>query len=107
MDSKLNLISLAVVTTILILTACGAESAGASGDSAYDGKAIFTTRCVLCHGTDGRRAVNGAKDLTKSMMPLNERIALIRNGKNLMTPFSGILSDAEIEAVAKFSMTLK
>ena len=107
MRSQLFLFSSAVIVALVILAACGAESAGASGDSAYDGKAIFTTRCVLCHGEDGRREVNGAKDLTKSVMPLNDRIALIRNGKNLMTSFSGILSDAEVQAVAKYSLTLK
>jgi mono/diheme cytochrome c family protein len=40
-------------------------------------------------------------------MPKDERVALIKTGKNLMTPFEGILSDGEIAAVAAYSMTLK
>jgi hypothetical protein len=40
-------------------------------------------------------------------MPLNERIALVKTGKNLMTPFEGILTPEQMEAAAKHSMTLK
>jgi mono/diheme cytochrome c family protein len=97
-------IALTFIGALLIVYACGGEN---SGESGHDGKAIYAKYCVLCHGEDGTRAVNGAKDFTQSVMPLDERIVLIKNGKNLMTPFQGILSDEEIEAVSRYSMTLK
>jgi cytochrome c6 len=74
---------------------------------AVDGSAIFKTRCELCHGADGKLGANGSKDLTVSDLDLNERIAMISNGKGVMTPFKDILTLQEIKAVAEYSMTLK
>lgn len=68
---------------------------------------IFKTSCAVCHGVDGKLGANGAKDLTVSEVPLEERIQIITNGKNLMTPFGSILKPEEIQAVAKFTMQLK
>jgi len=70
--------------------------------SAADGKKLYKTYCAACHGFDGKLAVNGAKDLTKSTTSLEERVAQVYHGKGLMTPFKGILKDAEIVAVAKY-----
>jgi mono/diheme cytochrome c family protein len=72
-----------------------------------DGAQVYKTRCELCHGTDGKLGANGSKDLTVSDFDLNERIAMISNGKGVMTAFKDILSLAEIKAVAEYSMTLK
>jgi mono/diheme cytochrome c family protein len=100
-------ITMMLFGAILIVYACGGENSSASERSSHDGKAIYARYCILCHGEDGTREINGAKDLTKSVMPKDERVALIKTGKNLMTPFVGILSDGEIAAVAAYSMTLK
>jgi cytochrome c6 len=72
-----------------------------------DGMAVFRKNCVLCHGADGKLGANGAKDLTSSVLPVDSRILIITNGKNLMTPFKAVLSEAEIKAVAEYSLTLK
>lgn len=74
---------------------------------APDGEKIFRTYCITCHGLDGKLALNGAKDLSVSEVPLDERIVQITKGKNLMTPFEGILSEDQIKAVADYTMTLK
>lgn len=71
-----------------------------------NGETIFKKNCVLCHGADGRLEFNGAKDLTKSVVPLDVRIQQITNGKGLMTPFNGILSEKEIRVVAEYTMSL-
>lgn len=68
--------------------------------------ALYAKYCVLCHGQDGRRGLNGAGDLTKSTLPLEERIKQITLGKGLMTPYQGILTPEEIEAVAAYTMSL-
>ncbi len=70
------------------------------------GAAIFNDNCKLCHGSDGRLGLNGAKNLTLSKMPLNERVNIITHGKNLMTPFGGLLLTAEIDSVAAYTLKL-
>jgi cytochrome c6 len=75
--------------------------------SAPDGLAVFRQNCVTCHGTDGTLGLNGAKDLTQSVLPLEERVNIITNGKKLMTPFGAILSPEEIQAVAAYTEALR
>lgn len=75
--------------------------------SAPDGMAVFRQNCVICHGVDGRLNLNGAKDLSLSTRPLEERIQIITHGKNLMAPFGAILSPEEIVAVAAYTISLK
>ena len=71
------------------------------------GQEIFKKYCVLCHGIDGKLGLNGAKDITVSQLTEAERIALITKGKNTMTPFEGILTPEQIQAVAAYTLTLK
>ena len=71
------------------------------------GEKIFMQYCVLCHGADGKLGINGAKDITVSKLTFDERVVLITNGKLIMTPFEGILSEDEIKAAAKYSMELE
>jgi cytochrome c6 len=61
----------------------------------------------MCHGEDGKLGINGSKDLTKSLLTKEERVLVIKNGRNTMTPFAGILSDNEILAIADYTFTLK
>lgn len=72
-----------------------------------EGKKIFDTYCILCHGADGKLGLNGSKDLTISILTMEERIAQVTNGKGTMTPFKDILTEAEIKAVAGYTETLK
>lgn len=76
-------------------------------DSAKTGAAIFDKNCKLCHGVDGRLGLNGAKDLSLSTLITSERINIITNGKNLMTPFGQLLSPSEIDSVASFTFQLR
>lgn len=72
-----------------------------------DGMAIFRQNCVVCHGSDGNLGMNGAKHLSESILPLSERINVITNGRNLMTPFKALLKPQEIDSVAAYTLTLK
>ena len=104
-------------TAALLMVACGsaeeqinrrAAAAQAAGAAAGpDGMAIFRQYCVVCHGADGKLGLNGAKDLTASLLTPEERINVITNGRKLMTPFNEILSADEIKAVAEYTQTLK
>lgn len=71
-----------------------------------DGKTIFKSYCVTCHGIDGTLMTNGAKDLTKSLLTLDEKIHVITNGRNVMTAFKGTLTESQIKSVAAYTMTL-
>ncbi len=84
-----------------------ARSAVAGLHTPPDGQAVFRLYCVTCHGADGRLGMNGAKDLSKSALALEERVALITKGKGLMTPFGELLAPEEIRAVAEYSLTFK
>jgi cytochrome c6 len=91
---------------LFALQACGVSDSNAMAPASAkpDGKAIFKQYCVTCHGADGKLGLNGAKDLTRSVLKLEARIDLITNGKNMMTPYGEVLTPEEIRAVAKYTM---
>lgn len=70
--------------------------------SGVDAEGKYKAFCAACHGFDGKLKVNGAKDLSKSTLPLEESVAQVYHGRGLMTPFKGIMKDAEIVAVAQY-----
>ncbi len=72
-----------------------------------NGKAIYDVACVACHGADGKLGVGGAKDLTQSTLSHEGKVDMITNGKGLMTPFKGQLSEQEIDAVARYVDSIK
>jgi cytochrome c6 len=84
-----------------------AAASGHENPIIADGQAIFRQKCITCHGADGKLGLNGAKDITQSKLSHEERIARITNGKGLMTPFGGLLTATEIEAVAAYTLELK
>ena len=100
-----------IIVAIAILTlalGCGSTVAeeGNTEGPISGGAALYKKYCTLCHGADGKKGFNGAKDLTASILLVEERVILIREGKGLMTPYKGLLSEEEIRAVAEFSLTL-
>lgn len=68
-----------------------------------DGKSIFVSKCGGCHtlkaaGTTGTTGPN--LDLLKPPFPIAKR--QVTNGGAIMPAFKGLLSDAQIEAVARY-----
>ena len=78
---------------------------GAAGD--IDGKAIYTKKCALCHGDDGKKGFSGASDLSVSKLSRADQIDIVTYGKGMMNGFSKQLTAAEIEAVVDHVETLK
>jgi len=72
-----------------------------------DGGKVYKQYCVTCHGVTGDMGASGAFDLTTTKLTLDEKIAVITNGRNTMTPFKGLLSEAKIKAVAEYTETLQ
>ncbi len=100
---KKIIISLALC---IIAIAC-AGNKKSDGQSSVDGAKIYKINCTICHGADGKLGINGSKDISQSILTKEERIELIKNGKNTMLPFKALLSEEEIEAVAEFTFSLK
>lgn len=81
--------------------------AAASPTAADEGAKVFKQYCVACHGLYGDMGVNGAFNLQTSKLSLEEKVAVITNGRNAMTPFKDVLSPEQIKAVAQYTLTLK
>jgi cytochrome c6 len=71
------------------------------------GVEIYKTRCIACHGTDGKMGMNGAKELPSSPLDASQRMEVVTYGRNIMPGFKELLSKEEIKAVVDFTMTLK
>ena len=71
------------------------------------GQAIFQKNCVRCHGTNGKRGLNGAHDLTKSNLNAFGRTYLVANGLGKMPAFGKVLTAEQVQQVVAYSLTLK
>lgn len=72
-----------------------------------NGKNIYAVHCVQCHGEDGKLGLFNSGDLTESVLPQEEAINQITNGKGAMRAFNNQLTAEQIEQVAVYIQTLK
>ncbi|MBL8351340.1 MAG: c-type cytochrome [Burkholderiaceae bacterium] len=120
---------LAGAATALLLIAAGYDSVGRTADAAGPvapstvgaavdahevGRAVYNFRCYFCHGYSGDARTLAASYLapqprdfraaTAAELPRDRIAAAVREGRpgTAMKSFGGILSDAEIDAVAGF-----
>jgi mono/diheme cytochrome c family protein len=70
-------------------------------------KKLYDVKCALCHGYDGAQQFAGAKDLTQSVLPKNEIVLRIAEGKGSMPPHKDVLSEEQMDALADFVLTLR
>ena len=101
-----NFILLSIIISISLVS-CSSPKKDTDKKEVVSGFSVFKKHCVNCHGNDGRMGLNGAKPLPDSKMTLEERITHINNGKGAMQPYKGVLSPAEIKAVAEYTFSLK
>lgn len=108
--------ALAVLSFVLIVAAYGlaemskkkaAGPVSSEAANSVNGQELYTANCERCHGADGKLGLMGSKDLSASALAVDAKIELIKNGKGAMTPYSGVLSDEQIRAVAEYTETLK
>ena len=74
------------------------------------GKAIFTTKCALCHGADGtgKTSIGKTLNIPDFHSPDVKKLSdadlktVVTNGKNKMPPFKGKLTDAQIDQVISY-----
>ena len=70
-------------------------------------KKLYDVKCALCHGYDGAQQFAGAKDLTQSVLPKNEVVLRIAEGKGSMPPHKDVLSVEQMDALADCVLTLR
>ena len=89
--------------TVPPTTTAATTTTTGGGSQVASGAQLFSNNCESCHGPMGAGGHVGP-NLQKS--PVAEHLAQvekqIRNGGGAMPPFSGVLSDKEIDAVAQY-----
>lgn len=86
--------------------ACQGKPLDNTHQKAASGAEIYKKYCINCHGANGTLMTNGAKNLQLSNLSLEERILIVTQGRNVMTAFKNTLSENQIEAVCKYTLTL-
>ena len=71
------------------------------------GRILFSTTCKLCHGADGKLGLNGAMDLSKSLLTKEEKLFVISNGRNTMAAYKNLITKDEIKLLANYVESLK
>jgi uncharacterized membrane protein SirB2 len=66
------------------------------------GQAVYNMHCVRCHGEDGKAGLQGAPDLTASVMDYQQRLTIITMGKTIMPSFQNTLKEEERNAVVAY-----
>jgi mono/diheme cytochrome c family protein len=87
----------------VVLLAVGWSASALAEDAAPDqnkidaGETVYNTRCAVCHGDE---LVNSGQTFDLRRLKADERPRFdnsVRNGKNQMPPWKGVLSDDEID----------
>jgi cytochrome c6 len=95
---------LAPVAAVLLL-------AGGAAHAAEDGENLYTSRCAMCHGPDGKGSPMGKKmgsaDLSASKLSEAEVAKVVENGRGKMMSFKGKLTPEQIKAISGHVKTLK
>lgn len=89
---------------LLAATPAGAADMGA-------GRTLFTAYCAGCHGQNGEGVLPGAPnfrmEVGRLMRPDSVLVESIRNGRNAMPGFQGVLTDRQLLDVVAFLRTLR
>ncbi len=93
----------AALTVIALISTPRCSSNALADDAAPDqdkidaGETVYNTRCAICHGDE---LVNSGQTFDLRRLKADERPRFdnsVRNGKNQMPPWKGVLSDDEID----------
>jgi mono/diheme cytochrome c family protein len=90
----------AVIIAVVVLTSrtgAYADNATSEQDKIAAGESVYNMRCAVCHGDD---LVNTGQTFDLRRLKADERPRFdnsVRNGKNQMPPWKGVLSDEEID----------
>ena len=94
---KLASIAIVLFTVGWSASAAVAEDAAPDQDKIDAGETVYNMRCAVCHGDD---LVNTGQTFDLRKLKADERPRFdnsVRNGKNQMPPWKGVLSDDDID----------
>lgn len=99
----------ALTWTALVASGCSAATAPevtVDDPVLEQGRDLYVRQCASCHGADGgggrgTKLSDGA--VLASLPDVADHIAVVREGRNAMPAFGGRLTDAELEAVVRYS----
>ncbi len=89
-----------IVFILLVLFSCGENK------KPVDGKQLFLTRCITCHGTDGNAGLAGSAKLGTSTYTKEQIMNTVKNGQKAM-PKVDLESEEEYQAVADYVLSLR
>jgi cytochrome c6 len=95
--------ALAAFAALLVVPAFAAE----------DGKALYESKCAMCHGKDGvaKATAKGSANLNDpAWQKANDAAAIVKlstEGKNKMPAYKEKLTAEQIQAIANYIKTLK
>lgn len=109
--TQLAIGAVSILSLGFVVTACGARQAGVPAAPADDpvlveGREIYIRNCASCHGASGGGGrgpqLNGGRVLT--LYPeIDDQVSLVSAGRNNMPAFDEKFSDAQLEAVVRFT----
>jgi mono/diheme cytochrome c family protein len=80
--------------------------------AAEDGKALYDSKCAMCHGNDGvaKKMATGSKNFNDPAWKKGETAdgiaKIIKEGKGKMKGLGDKLNEAQMKAVADYVLTL-
>src|ERR1700733_5469691 len=94
---KIASIAIALFAVVSSASYAPADDAAPDQDKIDAGETVYNTRCAICHGDE---LVNSGQTFDLRRLKADERPRFdnsVRNGKNQMPPWKGVLSDDEID----------
>jgi mono/diheme cytochrome c family protein len=76
-------------------------------EKAVNGKEVFKKQCANCHGENGTKGSNGARNLQLSHMQHEDIEQLILNGRRPMPSYKTKLSPEQVKLVADYVISLR
>ena len=92
----------AVLPLLTALLACPPQSNAANY---FNGKTLYESYCEACHGRSGQGEMPGSPNFSQGRTLMQPDLSLytqIRDGKNAMPGFRGVLSETEILDVISY-----
>jgi cytochrome c6 len=113
----MKLITVSGILALLLAASCSSgnqqkpvsenQTSANNTSTATDVAALYVSKCVVCHGNDGKAGIGGAFDLSASVLDKAGAASVITNGRKAMRAYKDELTPAEIDSLAAYLQTLK